>query len=100
VLGQKLHGADELMGMQQGGGCGLVEVDAHNVVPCWVASDKKEYGARTIRNKINSRLPEFLTDFPELTPPDTRYIYYFMIRTVAVPEIHLPPSPIYLPFLS
>jgi hypothetical protein len=100
VLGQKLHGADELMGMQQGGGCGLVEVDAHNVVPCWVASDKKEYGARTIRNKINSRLPEFLTDFPELTPPDTRYIYYFMIRTVAVPEIHLPPSPIDLQLLS
>eukprot|EP01047_Picozoa_sp_COSAG01_P046596 COSAG01_NODE_4389_length_5071_cov_139.047246_9_plen_79_part_00 len=78
-----------------------MEVDAHNVVPCWVASDKKEYGARTIRNKINSRLPEFLTDFPELTPPDTRYIDY-MIRTMAVTEIHLPPPPplIYLLFLS
>eukprot|EP01048_Picozoa_sp_COSAG05_P036396 COSAG05_NODE_16373_length_347_cov_1.221774_1_plen_55_part_01 len=29
--------------------CTLSEVDAHNVVPCWVASPKKEYGARTIR---------------------------------------------------
>jgi len=34
------------------------------VVPVWVASDKKEYAAYTIRPKINSRLQEFLTDFP------------------------------------
>ena len=27
----------------------VVQVDAHNVVPCWHASDKLEYGARTIR---------------------------------------------------
>ncbi|XP_067008214.1 deoxyribodipyrimidine photo-lyase [Anabrus simplex] len=40
------------------------QVDAHNIVPCWVASDKLEYAARTIRNKINSKLPEFLTSFP------------------------------------
>ena len=25
---------------------------AHNVIPCWIASDKREYGARTIRSKI------------------------------------------------
>ncbi len=36
------------------------EVDAHNVVPCWEASDKREYGARTIRPKIHRQLPEFL----------------------------------------
>ena len=36
------------------------EVDAHNVVPCWLASDKREYGARTIRSKIHKKLPEFL----------------------------------------
>ena len=36
------------------------EVDAHNVVPCWLASDKRETGARTIRRKINDKLPEFL----------------------------------------
>lgn len=45
------------------------EVDAHNVVPTWVSSDKLEYGARTIRSKINKRLPEFLIDFPTLQPP-------------------------------
>lgn len=42
----------------------LVQVDAHNIVPIWIASDKQEYAARTIRNKINSKLDEFLTEFP------------------------------------
>ncbi|XP_061695305.1 CPD photolyase isoform X3 [Syngnathoides biaculeatus] len=42
----------------------LIQVDAHNVVPCWVASPKLEYAARTIRGKITKLLPEFLTDFP------------------------------------
>jgi len=28
------------------------EVDAHNIVPCWVASPKQEYGAYTFRPKI------------------------------------------------
>ena len=36
------------------------EVDAHNIIPCWLASDKREYGARTIRSKIHKKLPEFL----------------------------------------
>ena len=40
------------------------KVDAHNIVPCWVASPKLEYAARTIRGKITKLLPEFLTDFP------------------------------------
>ena len=41
-------------------------VDAHNIVPVWVASDKREYAARTIRSKINGKLPEYLTEFPEV----------------------------------
>ncbi|XP_052210789.1 deoxyribodipyrimidine photo-lyase isoform X2 [Diospyros lotus] len=45
------------------------EVDAHNVVPVWVASDKLEYSARTIRSKINNLLPKYLIDFPRLRPP-------------------------------
>ena len=36
------------------------EVDTHNVVPVWEASDKKETGAHTIRKKIHSKLPEYL----------------------------------------
>jgi len=42
------------------------EVDAHNVVPVWEASDKREYGARTIRTKIHKKLPEFLKEFPDM----------------------------------
>lgn len=44
----------------------LTQVDAHNVVPAWVASDKQEYAARTIRNKITSKLGMFFTEFPPL----------------------------------
>jgi deoxyribodipyrimidine photo-lyase len=42
------------------------EVDAHNIVPCWLASDKQEYGAYTLRPKILRALPEFLDAFPPL----------------------------------
>jgi deoxyribodipyrimidine photo-lyase len=44
----------------------LVEVDAHNVIPAWHASDKQEVGARTLRPKIERLLPTFLTEFPAL----------------------------------
>lgn len=40
------------------------QVDAHNIVPCWIASPKQEYSASTIRGKIHAQLPEFLTEFP------------------------------------
>ncbi|KAI5655627.1 hypothetical protein M9H77_32814 [Catharanthus roseus] len=49
------------------------EVDTHNIVPVWVASDKLEYGARTIRSKINKLLPEYLIDFPALNPPKRKW---------------------------
>ncbi len=42
------------------------EVDAHNVVPCRRVSDKAEYGAYTIRPKIERLLDEFLDPFPRL----------------------------------
>ena len=39
--------------------CGIpvYQVDAHNVVPVWAASPKREYAARTIRPKLNRLLP-------------------------------------------
>ncbi|XP_076331892.1 deoxyribodipyrimidine photo-lyase-like [Tachypleus tridentatus] len=40
------------------------QVDAHNIVPCWEASEKLEYGARTIRRKIHDKLSTYLTEFP------------------------------------
>lgn len=49
------------------------EVDAHNIVPTWVASEKLEYSARTIRGKINKLLPEYLIDFPALQPPSIKW---------------------------
>ena len=42
------------------------EVDSHNIVPCWVTSDKQEFAARTIRPKINNKLDIYLTEFPAL----------------------------------
>jgi deoxyribodipyrimidine photo-lyase len=42
------------------------EVDAHNIVPCWQASPKTEWGAYTLRPKIQRALPEFLERFPPL----------------------------------
>ncbi|UCC80902.1 MAG: deoxyribodipyrimidine photo-lyase [Candidatus Zixiibacteriota bacterium] len=42
------------------------EVDAHNIVPCWIASDKQEYAAYTFRPKINALLGEYQCEFPPL----------------------------------
>lgn len=42
------------------------EVDAHNIVPCWIASSKQEYAARTLRPRLHLLLSEFLSDFPSL----------------------------------
>jgi deoxyribodipyrimidine photo-lyase len=41
-------------------------VDAHNIIPCWITSEKQEYAARTIRPKIHRKLDEFLEPFPVL----------------------------------
>lgn len=46
------------------------EVDARNIVPVWETSNKKEFGAYTIRPKIHSKLPLHLTTFPELKKQD------------------------------
>lgn len=42
------------------------EVDAHNIVPCWEASQKQEYAAHTFRPKILKLLPFFLNEYPQL----------------------------------
>lgn len=58
----------------------ICQVDAHNIVPCWVTSDQLEYSARTIRNKINSKLPEYLTEYP----PVIKHLYNSSFK---IPEI-------------
>lgn len=45
----------------------FLQVDTHNIVPCWEAYPKAAYGAHILRKRIMNKLPEFLVDFPE--PP-------------------------------
>jgi len=42
------------------------EVDAHNIVPCWVASPKQEYAARTFRPNVRRVVAEFIKPFPSV----------------------------------
>ena len=51
----------------------LHQVDAHNVVPVWITSEKQEYAARTIRPKITKKLPEYLTEFPPVVKQPVEY---------------------------
>lgn len=44
----------------------VYEVDTHNIVPCWLASPKAEYGAYTLRPKLHRQLVSYLTPLPEL----------------------------------
>jgi deoxyribodipyrimidine photo-lyase len=44
----------------------IYEVDAHNIIPCWITSPKQEYGAHTIRPKMRRLLPSFLETFPRM----------------------------------
>ncbi|MFW5887171.1 MAG: deoxyribodipyrimidine photo-lyase [Bacteriovoracia bacterium] len=50
------------------------EVDSHNIVPAWVASNKKEYAAYTIRPKIHKNLKEYLDNFPKIKKQDKTLI--------------------------
>jgi deoxyribodipyrimidine photo-lyase len=45
----------------------VVEVDAHNIIPAWLISSKKEYAAYTIRPKIHRLLDDYLTEFPKIS---------------------------------
>lgn len=50
------------------------ELDAHNIVPVWIASDHAEFAARTIRPKIHKLLPQFLTEFPKVKKQDEQLV--------------------------
>ncbi len=49
------------------------EVDAHNIVPCWIASGKQEFSARFFRPKIKRWLHDFLTDYPAVARQATQW---------------------------
>jgi len=44
----------------------FLEIDAHNIIPCWLASDKEEYAARTFHPKVHRLLDTYLHEFPTL----------------------------------
>jgi deoxyribodipyrimidine photo-lyase len=46
----------------------VLEVDGHNIVPCRIASPKREFGAYTLRPKLKRLLPDFLTAIPQMIP--------------------------------
>ena len=59
----------------------MLEVDAHNLVPCWLASPKLEYGAYTLRPKLHRLLPHYLTPYPKLLPHP-----YALPETISPPD--------------
>lgn len=42
--------------------CRVVVVDTHNIVPVWVASDKEEYAAHTLRRKLHKLIEEWAVE--------------------------------------
>lgn len=46
--------------------CPVFVVDTHNVVPVWIASDKQEYAARTLRPKFHKHFHDFLVEPTEV----------------------------------
>lgn len=45
----------------------LYQVDAHNIIPVWITSNKQEFAARTIRPKVHKYLNDYLTEFPTIS---------------------------------
>lgn len=63
----------------------FAQVDAHNVVPCWIASTKQEFSARFFRNKVNKVLDSFLVPFPAIkTHPVTSTVFLDPLTSNAI----------------
>jgi deoxyribodipyrimidine photo-lyase len=74
----------------------LYEVDAHNIVPCWLASPKQEYGAFTFRPKIHRLLPEFLEEYPPLRkhpfPWEKKRMDYDFLKSIRTLRVETVPE--------
>ena len=53
----------------------IYEVDAHNIVPILLASNKLEFAAYTYRPKIKKILPYFLEEYPEIDNQKHQFQY-------------------------
>lgn len=51
----------------------VYETDAHNIVPCTLVSDKREFGAYTLRPKITRILSRFLEEIPVIRPQERHF---------------------------
>jgi deoxyribodipyrimidine photo-lyase len=61
------------------------EVDAHNIIPCWLASPKQEWSARSFRPKVHRLLFEFLDEFPTLPKkPLKERVQNYLLRNWAI----------------
>ncbi|MFA5235271.1 MAG: deoxyribodipyrimidine photo-lyase [Bacilli bacterium] len=69
----------------------FLEVDAHNVIPVWMASNKAEWGAYTLRPKIQRLLPNYLLSIPEVKFLGTAQIH--VDQSLAAWLDGLPPLP-------
>lgn len=49
----------------------VMVVDTHNIIPVWIASDKKEFAAHTFRIKVHKKLEQYLASpsLPNKQPP-------------------------------
>ncbi len=77
----------------------VFEVDAHNIVPVWTASQKQEFGAYTLRPKLHRLLPRFLEDtvpalralhkdtFLQVAPVDWKKVRRSLVLDTAVPAV-------------
>ena len=69
----------------------LAQVDAHNIVPAWILSDKQAYQAQQLRPKFINHLPDFLTHFPDVAFHPHKFVakcervdWKFLMHDVAI----------------
>ena len=70
-LRDAMQSVHDVASQMQASNVPMVQIDAHNVVPCFHASPKLEYSARTLRGKLEKVLHEYLVDdFGGPVPPN------------------------------
>lgn len=52
--------------------CAVSVVDTHNIIPCWLSSDKEEFAAHTFRPKIHKLLEKWLVEPNKVIKQDVK----------------------------
>lgn len=52
----------------------IIQIDSSNIIPIWITSDKAEYMARTIRNKLWTKANKYLINYPNYTSYKQEFI--------------------------